>query len=505
MRRGAAAIGLVSLLACGRPATPNVHTDAGLRDHLARQFALLRPAPKGAVVVGVSDGTRQTIVGFGAVSSTHGRVPDENTIFEVCSITKPMTGILLADAARRGELSLDDEAQLHLPDERLPTHPGGPMRLVHLATYSAGFPWQPTNWVPVDEGTYTPEMWRDFLAHYTLPHAPGAGFQYGNVGFGVLGDVLSARTRQPLGVLFRERLFRPLGMAHSRLLEEKTGDPEKAEGFDEEGKPVPLDFDKALQPAACAVETSAGDLLRFARAHLDREAAGQLAPAIEAALVRRRRGERDYADSDVGLGWFVRRSDGVIHKNGSMKGYRSSLQIDRDRRAVSVVLAADASFQHDVLAEVALGAALADRDHLRLPTHASLPGDATPADARWEGGIQLVGVRAPERVRRGATAPISYFYRLAERVAADWRFFVHADTKGFRVSADHRPVLPLSDWPTGVIIEDRFALRVPDDHPGGPVTVWTGLFRRERLKIVGLEPTKDDRARGPVIVVDPGD
>jgi serine-type D-Ala-D-Ala carboxypeptidase/endopeptidase len=498
-------LALACSLACGaRPAPITRPKDetAELRAHVGRQLALL-PPPKGAVVVGVFDGKREAILGFGAVSANHPRTPDGRTVFEICSITKPMTGIVLADAALRHELSLDDEAQTYLPDERLPVHDGRPIRLVHLATYSAGFPWQPTNWVAVDKGTYTREMWRDFLANYTLTHAPGAGFQYGNVGFGVLGDVLSARAKKPIGAIFHERLFRPLRMTRSRLLEEVTDDPEKAEGVDEDGNRVPLDFDKALQPAACAVESTAEDLLRFVRAHLDREAAGPLASAIDTALIPRLRGQGDYADSDVGLGWFMRRADGVIHKNGSMKGYRSSLLIDRVRKAGAVVLAADATFHHEVLAEIALSAAIAKRDQPRLPSFATLPEDATPASARWEGGIQLVGIRAPSRVHRGGTASVSYFYRLSEKVPVDYRFFVHADVKGLRVSADHRPLVPLSDWPVDVIVEDRFALSVPADHPGGSMTLWTGMFRRDRLKVVEPElPRKDDRVRGTVIIVE---
>jgi CubicO group peptidase (beta-lactamase class C family) len=62
---------------------------------------------------------------------------DGNTIFKVCSVTKVLTGVLLADAIERGNVRLDDEAQLYLHRVKLPTHAGGPIRVEHLATYRA--------------------------------------------------------------------------------------------------------------------------------------------------------------------------------------------------------------------------------------------------------------------------------------------------------------------------------------------------------------------------------
>src|SRR5688500_17240086 len=90
--RIAGVLALACSIACGATAshapTPRAGaaSDAELRAHVVRQLALLPPA-KGAVVVGVFDGRRETVLGFGAVSAADRRTPDGHTVFEICSIT----------------------------------------------------------------------------------------------------------------------------------------------------------------------------------------------------------------------------------------------------------------------------------------------------------------------------------------------------------------------------------------------------------------------------------
>jgi CubicO group peptidase (beta-lactamase class C family) len=155
-------------------------------------------SPVGAMVVGV--------YGRGE-SAFFIQDADPNTVFEVCSVTKALTGVLLADAVVRHRMRLEDEAQSHVRQLTLPTDPGGPIRVGHLATYSAGFPWQPTNFVSKREGGYTRDAWASFVQGFNLPYAPGTGFEYGNVGFAVLGDLLAEDAGMPIDALFRQSLF----------------------------------------------------------------------------------------------------------------------------------------------------------------------------------------------------------------------------------------------------------------------------------------------------------
>jgi CubicO group peptidase (beta-lactamase class C family) len=481
-----------------------------VEQRIRQQYTQTVPQAKGAVVVAVFDGTRTLVVGFGERSPADRRPPDENTVFEIGSITKPMSGVLLADEVQRGRLSLDDEANHWLSSEQLPQRNGIPVRIAHLATFSAGLPMMPSNWIPVDQGTYTSAMWQQFLAGYELPYDPGSHFSYGNVGYGVLGDVLVARESTPLGRLFHERIFAPLGMSHSWLLDERPADAPVAQGHDTDGNEVPLHLDKPIQAACCAVESTATDLLRFMRAPIDPATPDELRRAFELAMTPRRHGEGNFADRDVGLGWFVRRDDAVVVATGMMRGYRSGATIDRANRVVTVVLAADAAFPSEALALEARQAVLVERDQPALPVVASLPNGVTPASVTWDDAVMLVGWSAPASMQPGETATVRYYYRLTRPITADYTVFVHGDFPGAdvnaRVHADHAPVRPTSDWPVGAIIEDDATVTVPADHPGGAMTLWNGFYRSNRMHITASSEDardKQDRARGPTVTIAP--
>jgi len=478
-------------------ATAQAHTDlTKLEQRLRREYAQTTPRSNGAVVIEVFDGTSTLVVGFGA---------DENTVFEVGSITKAMSGVLLADEVNRGRLALADEAEHWLPATRLPRHEGTPIQIEHLATFSAGLPLMPTNWIPVDQGTYTPEMWRSFLATYALPSAPGTTFGYSNVSFGVLGDVLSAREAVPLGKLFHDRLFAPLHMSHSWLLDERPADAVVAQGHDTEGREVPLRLDKPIQAGCCAVESTARDLLAFMRAPLDPSTPPEIRQAFDLAMTPRRHGDGNFGDRDVGLGWFVRRDDAVAVAAGMMRGYRTAAVLDRAHAVITIVLAADAAFPSEALAMEGRQAVLVERDQPQLLTLEAMPEGASPAEITWDSGLTLVGWSAPAKAARGEAVTVHYYYRTPKPIASDWTVFVHGDMSSdptTRIHADHAPTRPTSDWPIGTIVEDRVTFGIPKDQPVGALTLFSGFYRSDRMRITSTGASDGhDRARGPVILV----
>jgi CubicO group peptidase (beta-lactamase class C family) len=482
-----------------------------LEQRLAQQFATTTPRSKGAVVIGVFDGSSTTVVGFGRRSPDDLRAPDEHTVFAVGSLTKVFTGLVLATEVVRGRLRLEDPATRYLPDTPLPSHPNGPIRLVDLATYRSGLPVMPANWTIEHPETYTEAMWREFLGGYVLAYAPGQGFQYGNVGHGVLGDALAAREALKLADLYRTVIFRPLGMDRSFVLGERPTETNVAQGYDEEGAALPLHFgavvggrDQTIQSGCCAVESTAHDLLRFLAANIDPRGSSEMRAALEMTLERRCQGEGGYADRDVGLGWLIDRNDpGLAEKSGIMGGYRAAMMLDRRRRVGVVVLGADRGFPAEVLAREARQAVLVERDRPALPIVQQLPSDATPSHVAWDTDLRLRGWSAPSTAKRGTKVRVRYFYEAAAKIDADYTIFVHAQTEGKRVHADHIPTVPTSEWPVGPLIEDLVDIDIPKEHPVGIMTVYSGLYREARMKVRRAGEVSDgrDRVVGPRILV----
>ena len=124
---------------------------------------------------------------------------DGESVFEIGSMTKVFTGILLADMVRRGEVELADPVADLLPrDVRVPERNGKPIKLLDLTTHFSGLPMNPTNRAPVEMhenpyAGYTVSRMYEFLSSYELPRDPGDAIEYSNIGVALLGHALSLR------------------------------------------------------------------------------------------------------------------------------------------------------------------------------------------------------------------------------------------------------------------------------------------------------------------------
>src|SRR5689334_15129807 len=103
------------------------------------------------IAVGIINEKGSTLVNFGKMSVKESREVDANTIFEIGSITKVFTCILLADMVLRGEMKLEDPISIYLPKiVKAPTRNSKDITLLDLATHTSGLPRMPTNFKPKD-------------------------------------------------------------------------------------------------------------------------------------------------------------------------------------------------------------------------------------------------------------------------------------------------------------------------------------------------------------------
>ena len=104
----------------------------------------MRSGRRVGLVIGCLQGGEQRVVGYGRVRAGAPDLPDSGTIFEIGSVTKVFTGLLLADLAEQGIVGLDDPLASHLPAwVRVPTFKGHQVTLGDLASHAAGLPRDP--------------------------------------------------------------------------------------------------------------------------------------------------------------------------------------------------------------------------------------------------------------------------------------------------------------------------------------------------------------------------
>lgn len=319
--------------------------EAGLPgDVVANVQARVEGGENEGVFIGIvgPDGTQA--YGFGRLAADRLAVPDSNTVFEIGSVTKVFTALLLAEVVERGEVALDDPIVQYLPDS-LAVSFGDRVTLEHLATHTSGLPILPDNLAIADPANpyaaYTAEDLYRFLGRHGLRREPGAAYEYSNLGIGLLGHLLARRAGESYETLLRERVLDPLGLDDTGITLKADQQARLATGHSG-GRVVPnWDF-LTLAPAG-ALRSTGADMLRFLRANLGLVEAPLADELAQARAIR----APAYGDSmAVALGWHTRSSSNaeVIWHNGGTGGYRSFVGFDPEaRRGVVVLTNADLS------------------------------------------------------------------------------------------------------------------------------------------------------------------
>ena len=310
--------------------------------HEAELLALLKTRVDGGKNVGIVAGTvdadgKTAIAAYGNAGPD--ALPlDADSVFEIGSITKVFTAILLAEMAERGEVALDDPIAKYLPSNmRVPERSGRKITLIDLSTQTSGLPRLPDNLKPADPRNpyvdYTVERMYEFLSRHELRRDPGAEFEYSNLGVGLLGHVLALRAGKSYERLVKERILDPLDMDHTAITFTPWMKTHLAKGHNMAGTVV-MNWDVGVLAGAGALRSTLHDMLKFARANL------QTRGRLQQVMQRTHAVRAPAGKMLIGMNWIVRRSDGqeVVWHNGGTGGYRTWMGFDKQKGLAVVVL-----------------------------------------------------------------------------------------------------------------------------------------------------------------------
>jgi len=289
-----------------------------------------------ALVIGVVRNGQTSIQGFGRRAEGSDAEPTADTLFRIGSVTKAFTGQVLASLAADGVVGLADPLTKYVPDFIAPLSEGGrPIRLVDLATHSAGLPREvPHAPGPPDDpfANITREAFVSWLKANPLLFTPGTSILYSNFGFDLLAAALSAAARKPYPELIAERLLKPLGLDDTTFTPSGDQTTRLMRGHDFHGDALPYAPTGSIIVGSGGLYSSPRDLLRWLQWHLDRFGAERAAERlIDHAAYLWRDGlnsvfgmdESGHMDA-MGLGWVVMRPEGdrplILQKAGGLQG-----------------------------------------------------------------------------------------------------------------------------------------------------------------------------------------
>jgi CubicO group peptidase (beta-lactamase class C family) len=276
------------------------------------------------IVVGVISSNGITYYSYGLKSLVTKEVVDENSVFEIGSISKTFTGILLADMVIKGDLNLDDPLQDLLPEGiTAPTRNGESIKLFHLSNHTSSLPRLPNNMSPANPANpyadYSEKQLYDFLNGYELTRDIGSKYEYSNYAAGLLGHVLASKRKLTFEELMVDVIAKPLGMENTRV--DFTPQMKKNLAMGHSNGIEVENWDLPTIAGAGAIRSTAVDMLKYLAANMGLEKSS-LYTAMQ--LAHKNSGSED-RNPIVGLGWGTLKQDGVeiIWHNGGTGGYVS--------------------------------------------------------------------------------------------------------------------------------------------------------------------------------------
>lgn len=310
--------------------------------------------------------------GFGKISKNDQQTPNEKTVYEIASITKLFTGVLLADMVEKGDVSLDDRLTDLLPHGiTLPQKGDRPITLVDLATHRSGLPrlaphfWKTAHTTPGDPYTrFSVEKIYDSLAQWIPEVEPQERYEYSNYGFAILGNVLANKVGMTYEHLLQDRVLEPLGMNETQVklsdeLAKRLAPPH--DGEHQQCK----NWDLAGFAPGGGLRSTVSDMARFAAAALGQmqlldkfnsrgpettsDARGGVKMKSPLEQQKREQLQKDFEFAQkiqvdgqpggkIGLGWNYNTNRDFYWHNGQTGGYFSVLLVDRTHGNAVVIL-----------------------------------------------------------------------------------------------------------------------------------------------------------------------
>lgn len=327
---------IIALLLCTTQVNGQLPIDS-LQYVIEREVANKRSI---GITAGVIDLNKKQVISAGKVGEKNNNLPDGNTVYEIGSITKLFTSILLADMVIKRKLNLDDPISKFLSASvKAPTRNGKEITLRNLATHTSGLPDLPSNLIMKGNpfAAYTVKEMYDFLSNYTLNRDIGSKYEYSNYGAALLGHILTRVGGHDYETLVKQTICGPLKMNNTGITITSKQRIKSATGYDKFGKTVSsyLDFD-AFE-AAAAIRSTVNDLLIFAAANLGLKKSN-LDSAIK--LSHTIHDSTGMANIDVALGWHTLNRYGtqILWHNGQTAGFKSFIGLDKDKKRGIVVL-----------------------------------------------------------------------------------------------------------------------------------------------------------------------
>jgi serine-type D-Ala-D-Ala carboxypeptidase/endopeptidase len=318
-------------------------SDAEIRKMLADRIDTAKQSV--GIVVGIVSPKGRRVVAYGNLAKDDKRPLNGDTVYEIGSMTKVFTSLILMDMVERGEVSLDDPVAKFLPSTvKVPERNGKKITLRDLSTQTSGLPRMPNNFHPKDPGNpyadYTADQLFEFISGYTLTRDIGEKYEYSNLAVGLLGQALARRAGMDYEALVTARVLKPLEMKDTAITLSPDMKARLATGYNAAMSAVP-NWDIPALAGAGALRSTTNDMLTFLAANL-----GLIKTPLSKAMAAEVSVHRPTGvpNLEIAYAWHIFTANGktIYWHNGGTGGYRTFMGYD-PATGVGVVALSNAS------------------------------------------------------------------------------------------------------------------------------------------------------------------
>jgi CubicO group peptidase (beta-lactamase class C family) len=293
------------------------------------------------ISIGILKAGKITVYNYGETEKGKKQLPTAATIYEIGSISKTYTAILLADAVKKGKVKLDDPINKYLPDS-IPLLQFNNMVVTvkMLSNHSSAIPYMPGNFdKPGIDGQNPFKNYNDadlfsFLKYLKLTREPGAKYEYSNTAVGLLGVILERVHKKKFENLLTEIICIRLGMKDTRQNVPQKDLLRFAKGYAENGNAnSSWDF-QSLAAAGC-IRSTVNDMMKYLQANINTKNA-----SLHAAMQLSHKVTSEKNNQKVALGWHILKpgNDEIVFHNGQTGGYHAYMAFNKEKKFGVVIL-----------------------------------------------------------------------------------------------------------------------------------------------------------------------